>query len=115
MPCSRRLSEFRHDPVSPVLVWHPDGPFSNPYVAEDALYYEVAASVLGRNRLRHFIVSPAVELTTSNVFPNAAPLFEEKRNVLLSTCAKDFADPFDLHRSRSRTRLSADDYLVKSC
>src|SRR5439155_19893576 len=67
---------------------------------------------LVRTPRRHRVVSPAVEAPTSNVLPNHAPLFEEKWNVLLSTCPKNLSNPFDFHQSRAPSRFAADNHPV---
>jgi hypothetical protein len=53
--------------------------------------------VLCSDTQRHLVISFAVESPTGHVFPHTAPLFEKERHVCLATCAKNFADPFDLH------------------
>ena len=64
---------------------------------------------MGRER-RHFVVGSAEEQPARPVFPRAAPLLEEKRDVGGAALRQNQLDPLALHRVRSRTAFAAHDH-----
>ena len=77
----------------------------------DARSYRVRAA-LRRHADRHLVVSLAVEVAASDVFPDSAPLLKEKWNLLFPTRPKDLSNPFDFHWSSAPSGFPTNNHPV---
>src|SRR5262245_8437360 len=81
-------------------------------VSDNRILKRLAPIVL--RRTGEFTPFPPVQLAATGFGTESAPLFEEKRDLLLPALIADFTDPSWVHEACARSAFTAHDYPINS-